>query len=173
MRLALSLAVMALPLLSACATLSEDECRAGDWTAIGYEDGTRGKTPDYVEKHRKACEPFGIVPDVKAWLSGREKGLPLYCTPRNVWEEGADGHKLSPVCPAEDLEVLERQNWRGLTYYRIGQDIAEAEREISRINSELASLPPGAPGRSALISEISLLRLEILSLRAERLHYRY
>ena len=77
------------------------------------------------------------------------------------------------MCPSEQLAELERANFRGLTYHRIGQDIAEAEREISRINAEIASLPPGDPSIPALISERASLRLEIIMLRAERSHYRF
>ena len=77
------------------------------------------------------------------------------------------------MCPATGLEELERANFRGLTYYRIGQDIDEAEREITRINAEIASLAPDDPARVLLASERARLRLEITMLRAERALYRY
>ena len=159
--------------LAACATLSEDECRGGDWEAIGVEDGAAGRTPDYIQKHAKACADFGIAPDPVLWERGRQKGLPLYCRPARAWEEGSEGRRLSPVCPAQQQAELQRLNFRGLTYNRIGRDIEEAERQISRINAALSGLPPGDPQRSALLSERSFLRLEIVTLRAERSLYRY
>lgn len=159
--------------LAACATLSEDQCRAADWEAIGRADGANGRQPDWIEKHARACNQYGIAPVRATWERGRQQGLPLYCTPARAWEEGADGKRLSPVCPAEDHFRLARANQRGLTWHRIEQDINEAEREISRINAELSDLPKGDPLRSALISERSSYRLEILTLRAERGLYRY
>lgn len=159
--------------LAACATLSEDQCRNADWQEIGRQDGANGRTPDFIDKHAKACNQYGVAPVRAEWEKGRQQGLPLYCRPARAWEEGADGHRLSPVCPSEQLAELERANFRGLTYHRIGQDIAEAEREISRINAEIASLPPGDPSIPALISERASLRLEIIMLRAERSHYRF
>ena len=159
--------------LAACATLSEDQCRNADWEAIGREDGANGRTPDFIEKHAKACNQYGIAPVRAEWEKGRQAGLPLYCQPARAWEEGADGHRLSPVCPATGLEELERANFRGLTYHRIGQDIDEAEREITRINAEIASLAPDDPARVLLASERARLRLEITMLRAERALYRY
>lgn len=159
--------------LAACATLSEDQCLNANWQEIGRQDGTNGRTSDFIEQHAKACNQYGIAPVRAEWEKGRQQGLPLYCRPARAWEEGADGRRLSPVCPKDQLAELERAHFRGLTYHRIGQDIAEAEREISRINAEIASLAPADPMLPALISERASLRLEIVMLRAERSLYRY
>ncbi|MBT8408136.1 MAG: DUF2799 domain-containing protein, partial [Alphaproteobacteria bacterium] len=126
----------------------------------------------FILQHAKACRDYGIQPDVSAWRKGRADGLPLYCTPERAYREGARGRHLSPVCPPEGLARLERANARGLRYYRIGQEIAEIRREISHLNAEIASLPADGPSRAALISERSFLRLDLLSLQAERARYR-
>lgn len=167
------LALILLLTLAACATLSEDECRAGDWESIGVEDGSNGRMPDYIAKHAKACADFGVAPDRALWEKGRQKGLPLYCLPARAWQEGADGRRLSPVCPTSQAEALGRANFRGLTWHRIGQDIDEAESEIQRISAALSELAADDPARFALVSERAHLRLEIVSLRAERALYRY
>ena len=168
-------AACALPfvLLAACTTLSEEECRAGYWYDIGLQDGEAGRTTDYLTKHTKACAKFGIAPNQSRWEDGRQDGLPLYCRPARAWQEGAKGRQLSPVCPAESLDRIERANWRGRTYHRIGRDIAEVEREIGSINRALASLPIDDPSRASLIHQRTLLRLEIVTLRAQRALYRY
>ena len=41
--------------LSGCASMSSDECANSDWTAVGYEDGSRGYTSDQFSSRRKAC----------------------------------------------------------------------------------------------------------------------
>lgn len=163
----------ALALLSACATLSEDECRSGNWRDIGVADGADGREPDHLARHAKACADYGIAPDAAAWEEGRKAGLPLYCRPERAWREGADGRRLTSVCAGPGLRELERANQRGLTYHRIGQDIGEAERQISRINSLFGNPALAPEDRSALLAERASLRLEIASLRAERLIYRY
>ena len=160
-------------LLAACATLSEDQCREGDWYAIGLADGADGRRADFIIQHAKACNKIGIAPVRADWEEGRQAGLPLYCRPRRAYDEGARGRRLSPVCPAQDLARLERANTRGLRWYRIGQDISEAQNEIRRINSHLASLAADDTSRASLISERASLRLEIITLRAERNLYRY
>ncbi len=158
-------------LLAACATLSENECRAGNWRAIGKEDGANGRTEDFILQHAKACNEFGIRPNKTEWLKGRAEGLPLYCTPGNAFREGRRGQHLSPVCPAQAQATLIRANERGLRVNRIEQEMREIENRIRSINSEIARLPAGDPERSSLASERSFLRLDLLHLRAERARY--
>ncbi len=158
-------------LLAACATLSENECRAGDWYAIGKEDGAEGRRDNFILQHAKACNEFGIRPNKTEWLKGRAAGLPLYCTPGKAFDVGRRGRHLSPVCPASQLATLERANQRGLRVNRIEQEIREIESDIRAINSEIASLPPGDPQRASLAADRSFLRLDLLSLRTERARY--
>lgn len=155
-------------LLAACATLSEDECRGGDWFAIGQEDGTEGRKLSFLQQHSEACGEFGVAPDRSAYLQGREAGLKFYCTPDSAFREGRRGSRLSAVCPAGDLARLQRANQRGLDVHRIEDEIDDIEREIRQINAEIAALPAGDPGRASLASERSFLRLDILRLRARR-----
>ena len=73
----------------------------------------------------------------------------------------------------EDRPPLLAHTERGLTWYRLGRDISEAERRIARINSLMHDLAVDDPTRATLTAERLLLRLEISRLRAERLRYRY
>ena len=159
--LALFCAAAALLVLAACATLSEDQCRAGDWRTIGEADGANGRTSDFIVQHAKACNKIGIAPVRAEWEKGRQSGLTLYCRPRNAYEVGAKGKHLSPVCPIEGLVQLERANTRGLTWHRIGQDITEAQNDIRSFISELASLAADEPCRGAVISERAGVRRDI------------
>ncbi len=158
-------------LLAACATLSENECRAGNWYAIGQKDGANGRMEDFIYQHAKACNEYGILPNKTEWLRGRADGLPLYCTPGNAFREGRRGKHLNPVCPIAERATLIRANERGLRVNRIEQEIREIENRIRSINAEIASLPPGDPARSSLASERSCLRLDLLHLRSERARY--
>ena len=162
------LALLPFLALTACATLSEEECQGGDWYAIGKADGAEGRKASFIEQHAKACNKYGIAPNKTQWLRGREDGLPLYCTPAKAFDEGRRGQHLSPVCPAQGLAVLERENARGLRVHRIEQDIRETENRIRSVNAEIARLPPGDPSRVSLMSELSMLRLDLLWLRTER-----
>lgn len=135
-----ALALLALLLAGACASLSEEECRAGDWRAIGFADGAAGRPADYVARHREACAEVGVSPDLDAWLAGREAGLARYCTPANAFDVGRSGRRLSPVCAGPGLPDLERANRAGLRYWEIGREIAAIEADLREIDFELAAL---------------------------------
>jgi len=167
----LFLALFALPLLAACASLSEDECRAGDWHEIGVNDGTKGRTADYVRTHAKACADYGVRPDVKTWERGRQVGLTAYCTPQNAYREGSRGRRLSPVCPASDLANLLAANDRGLDLYDLESEIDAMDRQINDIRDTLAGLDVDDPQRSALGAELRFLQLRLLQLEARRMRY--
>lgn len=163
---------LALCTLAACATLDENECRAGNWYEVGKRDGAKGRSADFIFQHAKACNKFGVAPEAAPWRAGRLEGLKLYCRPSAAYRLGTRGLRLAPVCD-RDTEVLEDANWRGLRWHEIGREISSVEAEISSINAQLASLPADDPSRTSLISQRSFLRLEILTLRAERGRYRF
>lgn len=158
--------------LGACATLSEDACRSGDWFSIGAADGARGRESDYLANHAKACADYGITPDRAEWEAGRQQGLRTYCTPETVYEEGRRGRSLSPVCPAADIERLERANETGLAYHRIEQRIDRLERDLFDISRASASLgPDDARLRADLLLEEIRIRNRILQLKARQRLY--
>jgi len=161
----------ALPLLAACASLSEEECRAADWRGIGFADGAAGRTADYIQRHREACADVGVSPDLSAWLAGREDGLKRYCTAANAYSVGRQGRTLSPVCPAAEARSLRAAFDRGRRYYRAGQEIRTNEQEIRSLQNTLSDLPSDSTERASLQRQIAQLRTSILRLRAEQALY--
>lgn len=159
------------PILAACATLDEDECRSGNWEAVGERDGADGRSERFVQNHFEACAEYGVQPDVAEWEAGRQDGLEYYCTPQRAFEIGRRGRYISPVCPTSQIKELTYQNDRGLRLHHIEREIRQIENEIDAINHALAKLPAGDPKRTSLVSERSFLHLDLLSLRAERGRY--
>ena len=159
------------PILAACATLDEGECRAGNWRNIGENDGIAGRTASHISNHAEACAEFGIRPNVAEWEDGRQSGLKHYCTPHRAYSLGRNGRHLSPVCPADQVEELNYENQRGFRLFHIEREIDQIANEIDSINHALLQLPLGDPQRAALLSERAILRLDLLQLRAERARY--
>src|SRR5699024_9618337 len=85
------LAIMAIMLLSGCATMSPEQCLTADWSQRGYKDGRAGFTSNRVAKHHKACSKVGVIPNLAAYRKGYERGLAQYCTPANAVEQGRNG----------------------------------------------------------------------------------
>jgi len=53
--------------LAACASVSREECLAGNWEEIGFRDGTNGQFSSYIQQHVKACQKVEVTPDPVAW----------------------------------------------------------------------------------------------------------
>ncbi|MDO8296841.1 MAG: DUF2799 domain-containing protein [Caulobacter sp.] len=87
-------------LAGSCATLSEDQCQTGDWAGIGYSDGANGHGTGRFGDHVKACEQFGVVPDQAVYMTGRARGLTVYCQPGRGFQVGRSGNSYGGVCPA-------------------------------------------------------------------------
>lgn len=136
----LGLMGLGLLVLAACASLSEGQCKAGDWRGIGYEDGTKGAQLSRLTDHRKACSEFGIVPDQSEWLAGRDQGLVVYCTPDTAFQEGKRGRSVSPVCTPQQLSAMRQANSFGLRYYELGEEKKRLENERWSIDQRLRSL---------------------------------
>lgn len=104
MRLASIMSVAALfaagAVLNGCATLSEEQCLAGDWYGIGIGDGQNGYAFGRLEDHNEACQSHGVIPDAGQYERGRQQGLLSYCTPQVGFREGREGDGYAGVCPA-------------------------------------------------------------------------
>ena len=145
-RLQLGLTVLAIAALGGCATMSGDECLTSDWEAIGYEDGARGYTMDYLGQRRKACAKHGVTPDFAAYKSGREQGLAEYCQPGRGFNVGASGGRYNGVCSAHrEGDFLDAYN-AGYHLYTLRSNVNRAtsainarERELDRIKEDMSA----------------------------------
>lgn len=137
MTLRLLAGLVAVTLVAACATLSEEECLEGNWREIGQRDGQAGRTASFLTEHAKACEKIGILPDQSLWEQGRQAGLSAYCTPPKAYDEGRSGRGLSPVCPAAQLPALQLAHGKGMAWHRLSNEINVLDREISDLHTKV------------------------------------
>ena len=119
--------------LGSCATMSEEQCLAGDWSGQGYSDGLAGLTMSRLDEHAEACAKHGVAPDAAAYAAGRRQGLVQYCTVDKGFEVGRTGSAYAGVCP-RDLEG------DFLYAYRDGQVVHAAEQALSDARSRVDSL---------------------------------
>ena len=116
--------------MSGCASMSDEECLATDWSAVGYEDGARGYTAERFSSHRKACAKHGITADFGAWQAGREQGLVEYCQPGRGYDIGVSGGRYYGVC-SPDLEA------DFLDAYNAGHQLHTLRSNVSRASSAI------------------------------------
>jgi hypothetical protein len=126
--------------LGGCASMSSDECMASDWSAVGYEDGSRGYTSDRFSQHRKACAKHGVTADFSAYQSGREQGLVEYCQPGRGFSVGVNGGGYNGVCSAnQERDFLEAYN-AGHQLYTLRSNVNRATSQINSKEYELDRL---------------------------------
>jgi hypothetical protein len=113
--------------LVGCATLSEKECRAGDWEAVGREDGAAGALPDQIDKHRKACARHDLAPQEAQWRAGYAGGLEEFCTPKGGYVAGRDGRGHKEACAGKPQEP------QFLQALRRGREINEMRRDLDEL----------------------------------------
>lgn len=116
--------------LGGCATLSKDECRTANWYDIGAADGRNGELAGRIEKHRKACAEYNVLPREHEYFAGREAGLRDYCQLRNAFRTGLDGNKYKGVCPPEIDRTYRRYNDAAYEIYRLRKEIESVEDRI-------------------------------------------
>lgn len=119
--------------VGSCATMSAEQCQAGDWSGQGYVDGQVGLSMSRLDEHAEACARHGVAPDAAAYAAGRREGLVRYCTPDRGFEAGRTGSGYAGVCPAD----LEADFTLG---YGDGQVVHAAEEALSSARSRVDSL---------------------------------
>lgn len=119
--------------LGSCATMSAEQCLAGDWSGQGYADGASGLSMSRLNEHTEACAKHGVTPDGSAYAAGREQGLVRYCTPAIGFQSGRTGSGYGGVCPS----YLETDF---MPAYRDGQLVHAAEQALANARGSVQSL---------------------------------
>jgi hypothetical protein len=136
-KLSLTWLAIVLGSLSGCATMSGDECMTSDWSAIGYEDGSRGYNTDRFGQYRKACAKHGVTPDFSAYQNGRDQGLIEYCQPNRGFNVGSNGGSYNGVCSVNtEADFLDAYN-AGHRLYTLRSNVNRATSSIRSKENEL------------------------------------
>lgn len=118
--------------LGSCATMSAEQCLAGDWVGQGFSDGAAGYAMSRLGEHAEACVKHGVVPDDAAYRAGWNDGVLRYCTIDNGFRVGAQGGSYAGVCPAG----IERDF---VIAYEDGRVVHLAEQAVSEARSRIDS----------------------------------
>ena len=137
-------ALVLLSALPGCATMSESDCLTADWAVIGEVDGQQGRPLSELNRYRRQCSEYGVVPDSQVYMAAREQGLALFCTTNNGYREGRSGNRNENVCPvanAGDFQTghdLGRAVFASLNRLRSSSSTISASRnEIDDLNSTI------------------------------------
>lgn len=122
--------------LTACATISKEQCQLGDWYQVGLVDGQTGKQ-SMAADYNKDCAEHGVKVALEDYKSGRSEGLKTYCRYDNAVLVGERGEQYENVCPAE----LAPEFLSGYTpYYKVAKSrdsYREARIRVAQIKESL------------------------------------
>ncbi|WP_374513152.1 DUF2799 domain-containing protein [Brevundimonas sp.] len=161
--------------LGSCATMSEEQCLAGDWVGQGFSDGTAGYAMSRLGEHAEACVKHGVVPDDAAYRAGWNDGVLRYCTIDNGFRVGAQGGSYAGVCPAgvERDFVIAYED--GRVVHLAEQAVAEARSRIDSNAYRLEELDDKIDAKQRELraegltdAERDVIRNRIRELRRER-----
>lgn len=121
-------------LLAGCASNSMDQaqCRTADWRAIGYEDGSQGRSTTALGSRRQACAEHGVTPDFQAYMAGHSQGIGQFCRPQNGYRLGTSGYRYGGVCPPQLESAFLAAHADGYGLYQRRATVKRLSRLIAR-----------------------------------------
>ena len=155
-------------MFSGCASLSQQQCKVGDWQSIGKRDGQAGHSLARFEDHKKACKSHGQAANLTLYKKGHEEGLASHCTVQSQINLGLTGERYRPVCSGTSVAVLKEANQWGYRIYLINKDISQAEYQLSSAQVALSKSNLKQDERNRLTDETQRLQDEIQRLKSQR-----
>lgn len=153
--------ISTLVFISSCSTLSEKECKSGDWKSIGYNDGKNGYANDRLASHNKACSEYGITINSKLYNQGRAAGLKIYCVPENGYRLGESGRSYHNVCESKSFN----ENYRlGKKVNSLNNESKKLDKEINGLEEQIRNISSASDEKLRLEGEIRANQNRINSL---------
>ena len=142
-------ALVVLTAVQGCATLSEADCLTTDWAVLGEVDGQRGRPLSELNRYRRQCAEYGVIPDTQVYIAARERGLALYCTLDNGYREGRSGAPHELVCPVALAPDFQRGHRLGRAVLTSLGQLGNSGSAIRSARSDIEDLRAGIEDREA------------------------
>ncbi|MBT3586986.1 MAG: DUF2799 domain-containing protein [Halobacteriovoraceae bacterium] len=143
-----------------CASLTEEQCKKGDWHALGLLDGKKGRRSVQVDQHIRACQKYQISLDEKIYNDGRLKGLSQYCTKENGYKVGFSGKRYTNVCRGTSEKVFLKMYHLGKKTHLVNQELKENQRDLKVKRQDLGKISGNNSDSAELKSDIKQLEQE-------------
>lgn len=125
-------------LFAGCSTITEKECRKGDWYGLGIQDGSKGEKAVKYFDYEAACIEYRVKADRKRYNEGHKIGLKSYCLYEKGKELGLAGDSNHGLC--DDMADFNKGYQDGLALYQREQEKKELKEQIiSKYNTKECS----------------------------------
>lgn len=85
-------------ILSACATLSKEDCTSINWRERGQQDGSSGESTAQFNIYQQQCQEHGVSIPKANYLQGHKEGLKTFCNYNNGYKNGEEGTEPMKEC---------------------------------------------------------------------------
>ncbi|PID66327.1 MAG: hypothetical protein CR975_03450 [Gammaproteobacteria bacterium] len=116
--------------LTACSTMSAQECLSADWYSLGLADGAAGYTMSFFNERAGDCAKHGVVANRQIYAQARQQGLKRYCTQENGYQQGYHGRTYRGVCRGRAAK-------RFLSAYQKGKRIYEQKKQVNDLQKKI------------------------------------
>jgi hypothetical protein len=137
--------------LTACASLSEDECKLANWEVIGYEDGNKGYGQAQIGKHRSACAKHGVAPDLATYQQGHQRGVRAFCNPSRAYSMGTRGSQYNGMCPKDLEPAFLKAHQAGKKVHIASQRVKTIQNKQNKQESELKTIKAQLKAKEGLL----------------------
>jgi Protein of unknown function (DUF2799) len=120
-------------MLTSCAIMSPEECKAANWLQVGFDDGRNGAQLGSLQYRSETCAKAGVQVPIETYHSGRNAGLLHFCTPQKAVEMGLAGDDYHGQCPAQ-LDTTFRRFWGA------GRTVLDRRGDVERLVRQEADL---------------------------------
>jgi hypothetical protein len=120
-------------LLSSCAIMSPEECKAANWLQVGFDDGRNGAQLNRLQYRSETCAKAGVQVPLDTYHSGRNAGLLHFCTPQKAVEMGLSGSDYHGQCPAQLDGTFKR-------FWTAGRSVLDLRGDVERLVRKEADL---------------------------------
>lgn len=158
-------ALAAMSVLAGCATLSREQCEAGDWRSVGISDGSRGLPLSELSEHVSACAEHGISINRELYAAGRDEGLRSYCRIDRAETEGRAGRTNYNSCQGDIGVSFNLVYDAAREVHRLERDIEVAESQVDNLLERITAPSLTEAERLQLKSDITTTQWQLDSLR--------
>ena len=115
--------------ITGCASISEEQCLAGNWQELGYKDGSSGASTTRVQKYAEVCTEHGVSVNQDLYLIGYKQGIESYCTDARGFRSGEGGSSFNEACLG--FTEYEQAFSEGYVIYQIKSEYASLINEYN------------------------------------------
>ncbi|MGD1932988.1 MAG: DUF2799 domain-containing protein [Candidatus Phaeomarinobacter sp.] len=142
--------------LSACATMTADQCAAADWQAVGYEDAMEGRAASHLQQHIAACTDHGITANETNYMAGHTQGATAFCTPTNGFKQGIGGKPNTNICPDDLANAFSVTYEAGRGLYTRKRAVTQAENDLATLERRMQALETSISNNENAIATLGL-----------------